>query len=211
MRRLSLALISFCAASAMYGQKLEFGVVGGGSFLDNVTASGTTCCGTAGFAPGFVAGVFVGHNLYSHFAGEIRYEYTQSNLRLASGSQTSDFSGRAHAVHYDLRYHTNISHSPAQFFAAAGGGIKAFDGNGAEAAYQPLSQFGFFTKTSQIKPMFTAAAGITVSLGGGFSIRGEVRDFITGFPTKVLTPPTGIKYGSVLQSVVPMVSLVWSK
>jgi hypothetical protein len=40
-----------------------------------------------------------------------------------------------------------------QFFAAAGGGMRIFQGTGTEAAYQPLSQFGYFTKTRVVKPM----------------------------------------------------------
>ena len=37
--------------------------------------------------------------------------------------------------------------------------MKLFRGTGAEEAYQPLSQFGYFTKTQAIKPM--------ISVGGG--------------------------------------------
>lgn len=210
MKILNVALLLIGSATALSGQWL-FGASGGYGFVNNVNASGVTCCGTAGFAPGFVAGFVAGHNV-NHLSGEIRYEYMQSNLRLTSGGQTADFSGAAQAVHYDVRYHTSIgSESPTQFYALAGGGLKYFTGNGTEAAYQPLSQFGYFTKTSQTRALLTAGVGVEFALGRGLSIRAEVRDFLSGFPTKVLTPPMGIKYGSVLNDLVPMVSLVYSK
>ena len=86
-----------------------------------------------------------------------------------------------------------------------------FAGTGAEAAYQPLSQYGYFTKTTTAKPMLSAAAGVTFRLSPKLSLRGEIRDFASGFPAKVLTPPSGVKYGSLLNEIVPMVSIVYSK
>jgi hypothetical protein len=55
-----------------------------------------------------------------------------------------------------------------------------------------------------------------VSVGGGFTyrlsprlyLRTEVRDFITPFPTKVITPPSSnVKYASILNDLVPMAGL----
>ena len=98
-----------------------------------------------------------------------------------------------------------------QLFAALGGGMKDFVGNGTEAAYQPLSQFGYFTKTSTYKPMGTIAAGVTFALSSNLSLRAEVRDYMTAFPTAVLTPAPGVKFGSPLNEVVPMISIVYQK
>jgi len=187
MKFLNLAVLLIGSAAALSGQ-WELGASGGYGFNNNVNASGVTCCGTAGFAPGYVVGFLAGHNLYKHLSGEIHYEYMRSNLRLTAAGQTADFSGAANAVHYDARFHTSLGvDSHAQLFALAGGGIKYFTGNGTEAAYQPLSQFGYFTKTSQMKPMFTGGVGVQFALGKGISLRAEVRDFLTTFPTKGLS------------------------
>jgi hypothetical protein len=98
-----------------------------------------------------------------------------------------------------------------QFFGALGGGVKCFVGNGAEEASQPLSQYGYFTKAQTFKPMITTAAGLTWALKANLHLRVEVRDFTTAFPTAVLTPPPGVKYGSLLNEVAPMVSVVYLK
>jgi hypothetical protein len=205
------AALLMLAPAAGFAQKWDFGFDGGYSFLNNVNVTGGPSSATAGFAPGFAAGAFIGENLYRHFSGEIRYEYMQSDLQLKSGGQDARFTGAAHAIHYDLVFHSNRGESPVQFFASVGGGVKAFVGTGTEAAYQPLSQYGFFTKTQTAKPMLSAGAGVTFKVSEKVGIRFEVRDFTSAFPTAVLTPPQGIKYGTLLNQVVPMVSFVYTK
>src|SRR5271154_3810418 len=109
------AALLLLAPAAGFAQKWEFGADGGVGLLNDVAVTSPSGSATAGFAPGFTAGAFFGENLYPHFSGEIRYEYMQSNLRLASAGQTAEFSGGAHAVHYDMVYHTNRGESPVQF------------------------------------------------------------------------------------------------
>jgi hypothetical protein len=203
------AILALIPASG-FAQKWEFGADAGAGLLNNVAVTGAAGSATAGFAPGFTAGAFLGENLYTHFSGEIRYEYMESDLRLSGGGQSAQFSGASQAVHYDVVYHTS-GEAPVHFFGAIGGGLKAFTGTGAEAAYQPLSQYGYFTRTTTMKPMLTASVGVMFRLSPKLSLRAEVRDFTSAFPTKVLTPPAGVSYGSLLNEIVPMVSLVYSK
>jgi hypothetical protein len=212
MRLIGFALIMISGSATAFAQ-LELGVVGGAGLLNSVSASGTTGSATAGFAAGLVAGVFAGER-FSHsnnLSGEVRYEFTQSDLRLSAAGQSAQFSGVSHAIHYDFLYRTNWKKSRMQFFGALGGGVKIFSGTGAEAAYQPLSQFGYFTKTSMLKPMATGGAGVIFTLAPKLLLRAEVRDFITGFPTSVLTPAPGVRFGSLLNEIVPMVSLEYVK
>jgi hypothetical protein len=211
MRVFAFAVLMISAATAASGQGWEFGAVGGVGFLNSVSATSAGGSATAGFAPGFVAGAFVAQNLFHRLSGELRYEYMESNLRLSAGGQTAQFSGGAHAIHYDIVIHTKPSESRTQFFGALGGGAKGFIGTGSEEAVQPLSQYGYFTSTKAFKPMLTVGAGVTWALRPKLFLRAEVRDFITPFPTAVLTPAPGVKYGSVLQEVVPMVSIVYEK
>lgn len=201
------SLLLAAAAVCANAQQWEVGGVGGAAFLNNVPVSSPLGSATAGFQQGGTFGGFLGQNISAHIAGEIRYEFMQSNLELRSGGSSATFSGTAHAVHYDLLLHTNLHASKVQFFAAFGGGMKYFRGTGREAAYQPLSQFGYFTKTSAIKPMADFGGGASFALSKRVFLRTEVRDFITAFPTQVLTPPAGVKYSSLLHDIVPMVGL----
>jgi hypothetical protein len=207
MKSLGIAILFLAASGAGFAQQWEFGGLGGGGFLSNVSVSSGPAAATAGFQSGGAFGAFLGQNLYSHLTGEFRYEFLQSNLQLSSGGSTAQFNGMAHAIHYDLLYHTNRKNSPVQYFGALGGGAKIFQGTGTEAAYQPLYQFGYFTKTRQTVGMLSVGGGMTYKLGPRMFLRAEVRDFITPFPTKIITPPQGVKYGSILNDIVPMVGL----
>ncbi len=203
MRVLRVSIFAMCAGTAAFAQQWEFGGVAGGGFMNNVSASGAT----AGFAPGLVAGAFVGSGFSPHFSGELRYEYSQSDLQLSGGGQTAKFNGVAHAVHYDVLYRFRSSESRTQFFAAVGGGMKLFQGTGTEEAYQPLNQYGYFTKTQQVRPLLSAGGGVIFRLTPKLALRAEVRNFLTPFPTQVLTPAPGVRYGSFLNDIVPMVGI----
>jgi hypothetical protein len=201
-------LVLTVAAAACFAQKWEFGGAGGGGFLNNVGVNAGTGSATAGFQTGGVLGGYVGFSQYKHIGGELRYAYLQSNLSLKSGGTEATFSGMSHVVHYDLIFKTTRNNGKAQLFAAVGGGMKVFRGTGKEAPYQPLSQFGYFTKTQTVKPMASVGGGVKFALSKRVFLRTEFRDYITAFPTAIITPPSGsVKYGKILHDFVPMVGL----
>ena len=208
MKTLRLSILALTAAAATsFAQQWEFGGVGGGGFLNSVGVSGTPGSATAGFQSGGVFGGYVGYNSYKHIGGELHYEYLQSNLKLTSGGSTATFDGVSHAVHYDVTFHTNARAGKVQLFAALGGGMKVFRGTGAPHSVQPLSQFGYFTQTQAMKPMGTVSAGVKVALSKKVFLRTEIRDYITAFPTEIITPAPGTKYGTLLHDFVPMVGI----
>ena len=201
-------LVLTAVAAACFAQKWEFGGNGGGGFLSNVDVTGGAGSATAGFQTGAAFGGYVGFSQYKHIGGELRYAYLQSNLSLKSGGTEATFSGVSHVVHYDLIFKTARNSGKIQLFAAVGGGMKVFRGTGKEAAYQPLYQFGLLTKTQALKPMASVGGGVKFALSKKVFLRTEFRDYITAFPTAVITPPSStVKYGKILQDFVPMVGL----
>jgi opacity protein-like surface antigen len=201
-------LVLTAAAAASFAQQWEFGGSGGGGFLNSVPVSGGIGSATAGFQTGAAFGGYVGgFSKYKHIGGEIRYAYLQSNLSLKSGGSEATFSGVSHVIHYDVILKTTRNNGRVQLFAAVGGGMKAFRGTGREAAYQPLSQFGYFTKTQTMKPMASVGGGVKFALTKKVFLRTEFRDYITAFPKEIITPPAGVKYGTLLHDLVPMVGL----
>jgi len=208
MRKLAIEVLLLAATGiCAQAQQWEFGGLGGGSFLNDVTATAPSGSGKAGFQTGGVFGVFLGQNMTNHIGGEIRYEYFQTGLELKNGSASTTWAGQGHAIHYDLLFHTAPKPSGMEIFVAVGGGMKVFRGTGPEIANQPLSQFGYFTKTQALKPMADVGAGVRFPISKRLFLRIEVRDFITAFPTAVLTPPAIVKYGSLLNDIVPMAGL----
>lgn len=207
MNTIRLSILVMTATAAGFAQQWEVGGMGGAGFLNTVNVSGAAGSATAGFQPGATFGAYLGYNSYKHISGELHYAYLQSNLKLSSGGSDASFSGMSHVVHYDVTFHTTARESKVQLFAAVGGGMKVFRGTGSEAAYQPLSQFGYFTKTQTLKPMGTVAVGAKFALSNKLFIRTEVRDYITAFPKEIITPAPGTNYGTLLHDFVPMVGI----
>jgi hypothetical protein len=67
------------------------------------------------------------------------------------------------------------------------------------------------TKTQQLKPMGDIGAGLRFTLTPRLFLRTEFRDYITAFPTQVIAPAPGAKFGNVLHDFVPMMSLSCEK
>ena len=139
--------------------------------------------------------------------GELRYGYLMGDLRIRSAGASTAFSAVAHVVHYDLILHTS-SKSRMQLFAALGGGVKIFQGTGEESAYQPLMQYAYLTNTRTLKPMGSVGAGVKCAISKRVVLRTEFRDYITPFPTELITPAKGATFGrSILHDFVPMFGL----
>jgi hypothetical protein len=212
MRRIAVTGLFLAAlAVSCFGQKWEFGGMGGAGFLSNVNVSSAAGSATAGFSTGGAFGGFAGENLYPHWSGELHYLYLENDLHIQSGGTNATFAGNAHVLHYDMLYHTNRKGSKMQAFVAVGGGMKIFRGTGTQEAYQPNYQFGYMTKTQQLKPMADAGAGLRFELRPGLYMRTEFRDYITAFPTQVIAPAPGAKYGKILNDIVPTVGISYEK
>ncbi len=207
MRTIRMTIVVLGAALACAAQQWEVGGGAGFSFLPGVPVTGTPGSATAGFQSGAAFGAFLGQSISRHFGGEVRYGFLQSNLKLESGGSQATFSGQTHIINYDLLVKTNRGDSRTQAFAAVGGGLKIIRGTGKEAAYQPLSEFGYFTKTQTLKPMADFGAGIRYSLSRRLSLRVEFRDYLILFPEEIIAPAPGAKFGRLQHDFVPMVSI----
>lgn len=194
-------------AVASAEQYYEVGGLAGAGLLNTTTLTGGAGSATAGFKPGAAFGVLVGNQMYHRLSGEVRYLYQMSDLKLASGGAEATFGGQTHLIHYDLIYQVNARESKINLFVAGGAGVKVFRGTGTEAAYQPLSNFGYLTKTQQVKPMVSVGGGMKVPLSAHTFLRAEIRDFISPFPGNVIAPAPRVSGGGWLHDLVPMVGV----
>jgi hypothetical protein len=209
MKTLGISILFF--ATACFGQQWEYGGGAGGSFLPMLPVSSPAGSASAGFQPGFAANAFVGQRYSDRISGEVRYTFFDNAMKLTSGGQSTTFSANAHAIYYDVLIKTRERESGAQFYGIVGGGMKIFRGIGTEQAYQPLSQFAYLTKAQKVEPMGSFGAGVKFHLTPHLSMRAEVRDFLTPFPKSLITPAPGAKIGSLLNDIVPMVSISYEQ
>lgn len=205
-KRLLLFIAMVLGARA---QQREIGILGGGGFLNGAPVEGTATSVTASFSPGPAAGVLIGHDLYSHWSGEIRYLFEERDARLRSSGTAAGFAGQAHVLHYDLVLHARPRQDRVRPYVAVGGGIKIFRGTGAEIAYRPLMEYAYLTRTQELKPMLTVGGGLKFRLGGRMMARVDFRDQLTRFPHKVIAPAPGMTLGGWLHDFVPTVGLSW--
>lgn len=212
MKRIAVTTLFLGAlAASCFGQQWEFGGTGGAGFLSNVSVSSAVGSATAGFQTGGAFGAFVGQNLYPHWSGQLGYMYLQNDLHISSAGTNATFTGNAQLFHYDMIYHTNRKGSKMQAYVAFGGGAKIFHGTGTEQAYQANYQYGYMTKTSQLKPMGDVGVGLRFELRPHLFMRTDIHDFVTPFPNSIIAPAPGAKYGKILHDVVPTVSFSYEK
>jgi hypothetical protein len=202
-------LLLAAAAAGAFAQHWEFGVAGGYSLAPSIPVTATQPAGTAttGFAPGGAFSVYLGENVGRFVGGELRYSYIMGDARIQSGGASTTFNAVSHEVHYDLILHTS-NKSRVQLFAALGGGVKIYDGTGVPMAYQPLMQYAYLTQTHTLKPMGSVGGGIKYAIARKVLLRMEFRDYITSFPTEVITPALGATFSrNILHNFVPMAGL----
>jgi hypothetical protein len=206
MKRLSLLLLLVCAPVAM-AQNWEVGVGVGGAFYNSQTFSNAVGSANASLASGLVTSAWLGNNSHNHWGGEVRYDYENTELKLSSGATSASFAANTQAIHYDFLYHFTSQEAPVRPFVAAGGGVKFFHGTGKETVSQPLQSIGLLTKTTETKGLISVGAGVKFNFARIFQLRVEAHDYITPFPTKVITPNVGTKTGGWLMDFVPMAAL----
>src|SRR2546427_11450058 len=104
---LALAL-SFAGACA--AQEWEVGGMASYGFYRNLTIASPVGSAVAGFSPGTAFGAIIGHSSNGRVSGELRYTYSNSDLKLSSGGTDAGFNGVAHIIHYDLVLHPRVRH-----------------------------------------------------------------------------------------------------
>jgi hypothetical protein len=206
-----LIFLGFLSACALLAQKWEIGAAGGGSFYTSDTFTGSVSNADASFTTAIAASVWLGNDSGRYLGGEIRYDFEASNPELSGGGAKETLAGQTHAVHYDLLFHFAPRTSRVRPFVAVGAGVKLYRGTGQALAYQgPLENVGLLTQTNDLEPVISVGGGIKFALSPAIQLRIDVHDFMTPFPTKVITPTTGTKSGGWLQNIVPMVGLSYT-
>jgi len=181
----------------------------GGGFTNGLTASTALASATTGFANGPVAGAILGQTLSSRVSGELSYTIDFSDLRISGGNQSATFKGQTHSVDYDILVSARPRGARLRPFILAGGGMRDFRGVGTETPYQPLGDIALLTKTSQWKPALTFGGGIKYAISSRISLRVEVRDYFSQFPTQVIAPAPGAHLSGWLHDFVPMAGLTF--
>ena len=70
-------------------------------------------------------------------------------------------------------------------------------------------EYAYLTRTQQLQPMISAGAGVKMQLAGKMALRIDIRDQITRFPSKLVSPAPGMSVSGWLHDFVPTVGVSW--
>lgn len=201
------------AAAQRIDPEIEIGALGLISDYRSVGVSnGAGQSGSVGPGLGFSGGFVLGQQMSNRWGGEFRYLYFRNDLELSSGSQSADLNAQSHAIHYDVLYYFKDPDARFRPYVAAGGGMKRYQGFGAEDPFQPLSNLALLTKTSQNMLMGDVGIGVKYRITRRAVIRVEFRDYITGIPENVIAASPGASIdGKILHHWAPIfgISYTW--
>lgn len=200
-----LIIASLLASSAnLMAQKWEFGTGLGAGISSTKKIENPRGDADTKFGTGVSASAWIANNVNERWGGEFRYNYRVGDMELKSGSAKATFASQAQSVHYDFHYHFANTDTMVRPFVGFGAGIKMFRGTGTEVAAQPLSNVALLTKTNDMRPMVSLAAGAKVKMNDRWGFRVEFHDFLTQFPSKIITPNVGSKVGGWMHDYVPV-------
>lgn len=209
LKRIFLTLL--VSAGAACAQTYYIGLLGGYGFAPGISVTNPAGSATTGIKSGGALGVLGGGDTSEHWGGELRYMYSFSDLKLASGGTEVDFGAHTHIITGDLLRYFAPRASAVRPYVSFGGGVRILVGTGTESASQPLGEFAALTATRELLPVGDAGVGVKLKFGNHYNLRLEVRDYIGGAPSKVIAPNAGSKIGGVLNDVIAMaiISYTW--
>src|SRR5687768_12213870 len=102
MTRLSCFLVVAACAPLAYSQNpgmpWEVGILGGFGWHSSRSISAPGGSASAGIGQGLPVSGHLGHNMYEHVSGEIRYTFQRHDLEVSSGGTKAGFSAQSQAL-----------------------------------------------------------------------------------------------------------------
>jgi len=204
-----LILLLGPALSAPAQDKFEVGGLALASSYRSAEVRSGLSVGAVGFQPGPSGGGLVGQMMNDLLGGEVRYLWAHNKMKLSSGGRETEFSGRSHLVNYDFLLYAASRGARVRPYAAAGGGLKIYQGTGTEQAFQPLSSLALLTKTNETLPVVDFGGGIKFQAAPHFAFRVEFRDYITKVP-KVFAASPGARISGIFHQWAPAFGASWT-
>jgi len=175
-----------------------YGVYHNGSII---STGGTA---DAGIRNRFVVSGAIAEDLFEYFSGEVRYVYHDGDTFLQSGSTKGTVQAQSHTITYDALIHFKSRDSRIRPFVAGGVGGKYYDSTGPAPSPQPLPRIAGLTRQSQWTPVYDFGGGVRVRISQHFTVRGDLRDYLTVFPSRLFAPVANATTRGIFHQVTPM-------
>jgi hypothetical protein len=200
----SKLFVFLLAAGACSAQNWEIGGGLGYGIYHNGSIISTGGTADAGIRNRFAVTGYVTEDLFDHFSGEIRYVYHDGDTFLQSGSIQGTVQAQSHTMTYDALIHFKPRSSRIRPFVGGGLGAKYYNTTGPAPSPQPLPRIASLTSQSEWKAVFDFGGGVRVRIKEHFTVRGDLRDYITVFPHNLFVPVANATARGILHQVTPM-------
>jgi len=201
----SLALILSSIGSCLAAD-WQFSAGAGFGSYHPVTFTSAAGNAQAGIGPRTVLDAAGGRRISDRFAIEAAWTYQDGDFELASGGTKTAFDADAHAVHADsLGY---LRRSRMRPYLVGGAGAKFYHGSEPPGS-RPLAQFGSFRDGIDTRPLLTFGGGVEWSLSEHWSLRLDLRDYATPFPSAVILAASSVPSHGWLHDFVPVIGVTF--
>jgi hypothetical protein len=199
-----ISCILLAAAVPALAQEWEFGLGAGYGFSRDADIRSAAGTARAGFTRGAVLSAYGAQN-GDWLSGELRYDFKFSDSHLSGLSQSTSLNGQVHSLHFDFLFHPRQRR--VQPFVILGAGIRYYRATGTPVPIQPLGTIAALMRANQVEPLIAPGVGLKLKVGGRAVVRLELRDYITPFPRKVITPYSGTDASWRLKYPPPILTL----
>jgi Outer membrane protein beta-barrel domain len=205
----SLMLLGVCLPVA--AQNWEAGGAAGFGFYHSVAIEGPGASGSAGFGPRFVLSAMAGKSLAEHLAIEGRYIYQDGDLQILGRGEEANLDGDSSALSGELVYSLLGRRASLRPYFAAGGGVRVYRGTQNPAPDEPLMDLALLHHATQAVGLVSFGGGVKWHFAEHWWVRLDLRDYVTPFPTQVISPAVGLRLNGRLHDFVPMLGLSWGR
>jgi opacity protein-like surface antigen len=211
IRKLSLwAIGAVLCAPACFAQDYEVGGFAGYGFYRHATIIGPGASVQAGVQNRFVGGAVISEQLYDYISGEIRYLYHDGDPFISAGGKRVDIQGHSQSFHYDMLFFVRKREAQLRPFIAVGGGAKWYTVSGPVPKPNGLGGIASVTTRDQWKFLGTIGGGVKYRIHPNVLLRVDVRDYITGFPSALISPAPGNTTRGFFHQITPMLGVSYS-
>jgi hypothetical protein len=202
--------LCFLLAGGACAQSWEVGAIGGFGFSPTLQVKASAGTADTGFRNGAVVGVFGAEETRGYWAGEARYLYRFSDLKLSQGASDVRFGAHTHIAEGNFLLHFTKQEARVRPFISFGGGVKIIQGTGVESAAQPLGRYAALTATREVLPVAGVGFGFKLNIRKHLRLRIEGRDYISPAPNEVIAPSPGAALGGVLHDFMGLTSVSYT-
>jgi len=210
-RHLGLSVAAALCVMPAPAQVWETGAAGGFGFYRDAALSGTTGTGRAGFGARFALSAMAGRSLGERFGVEGRYMFQDGDLEIASHGAEANLDGDASAFLGELVFSPLRRRAFLRPFVAAGAGVRIYRGTQEVPLDEPLMNLALLHRATQAVGLLTYGGGVKLHFARRWWLRLDLRDYVTPFPTRVISAAPGARLQGWLHDFVPVAGVSWGR